>query len=271
MKTPAILAALALAVPVLGDDLIWDNVQTFPADIQNTGEAWSCIRSEPPNFVSYRVAADDFILDQPMRITRINFFSVAIGVPAIVGGDWYIYAVSPAGGPGALIAAGSSVPLDHSPSGLNNPNYGIIYNNIMEVDDLVLPAGNYFLAFRTYQTISLVPNEKNNNAGLTTRVVLGTQPAYWNFGVLADGSVLEPWVPMQVFNLNNNNEWAFRIYGESLCYPDCEGDGDLDLFDYLCFQGLFANQDPYADCEKDGDWDLFDYLCFQGSFASGCD
>ncbi len=55
------------------------------------------------------------------------------------------------------------------------------------------------------------------------------------------------------------------------CYADCEGDGDLDIFDFLCFQGEFANQDPYADCEDDGDWDLFDFLCFQGKYANGCD
>ncbi len=56
-----------------------------------------------------------------------------------------------------------------------------------------------------------------------------------------------------------------------VCYPDCEEDGDLDIFDFLCFQGEFANQTKYADCEGDGDWDVFDFLCFQGQFANGCD
>ena len=55
------------------------------------------------------------------------------------------------------------------------------------------------------------------------------------------------------------------------CYADCEEDGDLDVFDYLCFLGLFANQDPYADCEGDGDWDIFDFLCYQGKYSNGCD
>ncbi len=54
------------------------------------------------------------------------------------------------------------------------------------------------------------------------------------------------------------------------CYADCEGDGDLDVFDYLCFQGEFAAQTIYGDCEGDGDWDVFDFLCFQGAFAQGC-
>ncbi len=55
------------------------------------------------------------------------------------------------------------------------------------------------------------------------------------------------------------------------CYPDCENDGDLDIFDYLCFLNEFAASSPYADCENDGDWDVFDFLCFQGQFANGCD
>ncbi len=56
----------------------------------------------------------------------------------------------------------------------------------------------------------------------------------------------------------------------SKCDPDCELDGDLDVFDYLCFLGRYAAQDPYADCENDGDWDVFDFLCFQSQFAAGC-
>ncbi len=51
--------------------------------------------------------------------------------------------------------------------------------------------------------------------------------------------------------------------------PDCEGDLDLDIFDYLCFLGKFSTQDPYADFEGDGDWDLFDFLAFQDAYA-GC-
>ena len=54
------------------------------------------------------------------------------------------------------------------------------------------------------------------------------------------------------------------------CYPDCEGDDDLDVFDFLCFQSTFAQQTPYADCENDGDHDIFDFLCFMNAFADGC-
>ncbi len=61
------------------------------------------------------------------------------------------------------------------------------------------------------------------------------------------------------------------------CYADCDqntGPGVLDIFDFLCFQNLFANGDPYS-CNCDlstgnNVCDIFDFLCFQNAFASGC-
>ncbi len=67
---------------------------------------------------------------------------------------------------------------------------------------------------------------------------------------------------------------ASTIYSDTWeytpCYPDCERDCDLDIFDYLCFLDFFANQSPYCDFERDGDNDLFDFLEFQDQFVNGC-
>jgi hypothetical protein len=54
------------------------------------------------------------------------------------------------------------------------------------------------------------------------------------------------------------------------CYADCDGSGELDFFDFLCFQNLFAAGDPRADCDESGELDFFDVLCFQNAFAAGC-
>jgi trimeric autotransporter adhesin len=54
------------------------------------------------------------------------------------------------------------------------------------------------------------------------------------------------------------------------CYPDCDLNGTLDFFDFLCFQNAFLAQDPYADCTGDGYFDFFDFLCFQNEFLGGC-
>jgi len=54
------------------------------------------------------------------------------------------------------------------------------------------------------------------------------------------------------------------------CYPDCTGEGDLDIFDFLCFQDAFVQLDPYADCDGNTVYDIFDFLCFQDAFVTGC-
>ncbi|MFG0284503.1 MAG: GC-type dockerin domain-anchored protein, partial [Phycisphaerales bacterium JB039] len=61
---------------------------------------------------------------------------------------------------------------------------------------------------------------------------------------------------------------ADLIAGE--CYPDCDGDGKLDIFDFLCFQNAFAAGELQADCDGDGALDIFDFLCFQNEFGAGC-
>ena len=57
---------------------------------------------------------------------------------------------------------------------------------------------------------------------------------------------------------------------DALCPADCDGSGQLDFFDFLCFQNAFAAQEPYADCDGNEAFDFFDFLCFQDAFATGC-
>src|SRR5690606_7445032 len=58
--------------------------------------------------------------------------------------------------------------------------------------------------------------------------------------------------------------------GGSRCYADCDESGELDFFDFLCFQNEFAAGGSYADCDQSGDLDFFDFLCYQNEFAAGC-
>jgi glucose/arabinose dehydrogenase len=57
---------------------------------------------------------------------------------------------------------------------------------------------------------------------------------------------------------------------EDLCYADCDENGRLDVFDFLCFQNAFLAAEPYADCDENGVLDSFDFLCFQNEFLAGC-
>ncbi len=54
------------------------------------------------------------------------------------------------------------------------------------------------------------------------------------------------------------------------CYPDCDGNQQLNVNDYICFQTKFALGDPYADCDGNGVRNVNDYICFQTKFALGC-
>ena len=57
---------------------------------------------------------------------------------------------------------------------------------------------------------------------------------------------------------------------EAGCYPDLDGSGALDLFDFLAFTNLFNAEDSGADCDGDGVFSLFDFLCFVNAFNAGC-
>ena len=66
---------------------------------------------------------------------------------------------------------------------------------------------------------------------------------------------------------------AFKVEGvicNAACYADCDGNGSLDFFDFLCFQNEFGAGSAYADCDGSGSLDFFDFLCFQNEFSAGC-
>jgi sugar lactone lactonase YvrE len=54
------------------------------------------------------------------------------------------------------------------------------------------------------------------------------------------------------------------------CYPDFDGNGTLDLFDFLAYVNSFNAGSPDADCDGNQSLDLFDFLCFVNAFNAGC-
>jgi hypothetical protein len=54
------------------------------------------------------------------------------------------------------------------------------------------------------------------------------------------------------------------------CLADFNNDGVVDLFDYLDFVQVFADNAPEADFNNDLVIDLFDYLDYVQAFAEGC-
>ena len=55
------------------------------------------------------------------------------------------------------------------------------------------------------------------------------------------------------------------------CPGDFNGDGSLDVLDFVAFQGAWQAGDPSADCDDSGTFDIIDFVCFQGLFVAGCD
>jgi hypothetical protein len=65
---------------------------------------------------------------------------------------------------------------------------------------------------------------------------------------------------------------VLSVTGEKIppCEADCNDDGVVNIFDFLCFQGQMTTGGEGADCNKDGQVNIFDFLCFQGLVTLGC-
>ncbi|MCW5775067.1 MAG: hypothetical protein KIS87_01300 [Phycisphaeraceae bacterium] len=54
------------------------------------------------------------------------------------------------------------------------------------------------------------------------------------------------------------------------CYADCNGDGEVNTLDFLCFLNRFVAGDPRADCNGDSEISSLDFLCFLSACNHGC-
>ena len=54
------------------------------------------------------------------------------------------------------------------------------------------------------------------------------------------------------------------------CDADLNGDGHLDILDFVTFQNAFVAQDPLADCDQDATFTVLDFICYQTKFVAGC-
>lgn len=54
------------------------------------------------------------------------------------------------------------------------------------------------------------------------------------------------------------------------CIADCDGNGQLNILDFVCFQQEWQQQTPLGDCDGNGVYNILDFVCFQGEFQAGC-
>ena len=58
---------------------------------------------------------------------------------------------------------------------------------------------------------------------------------------------------------------------ETTCPADCNGDGALNILDFVCFQNEWQNQSPAGDCDDNGQYNILDFVCYQNLFSAGCE
>jgi hypothetical protein len=70
--------------------------------------------------------------------------------------------------------------------------------------------------------------------------------------------------------LDTSNDSATVTFQSTACPADINGDGGIDVRDYLAFLSLYAAADPRADFNASGHIDVADYLAFLSAYAVGC-
>ncbi len=101
--------------------------------------------------------------------------------------------------------------------------------------------------------------------------ILGTRRTFVSGLAGAEGAFIDPISGDFLFSTFSGGNHVVVVRGfASTCYPDCDGNGVLNVNDYICFQTKFALGDPYADCDNNGVRNVNDYICFQTKFALGC-
>ena len=59
------------------------------------------------------------------------------------------------------------------------------------------------------------------------------------------------------------------LFGEG-CPADINGDGVLNILDFVAFQAAWQAMEAIGDCDGNGAYNILDFVCYQGLFAKGC-
>ena len=68
----------------------------------------------------------------------------------------------------------------------------------------------------------------------------------------------------------HNNQLGRAFLMTPVCAADFNGDGALDILDFVALQAAFQAGDGSADINGDGHLDILDFVAFQGLFQGGC-
>jgi uncharacterized membrane protein len=96
-----------------------------------------------------------------------------------------------------------------------------------------------------------------------------TQVASWTltvaYGITPDGTAISG------AGLNSAGDpEGWTVHLPAACRVDFNGDGSVNVQDFLAFLASFAGTDPRADFTGDGQINVSDFLAFLAAFAAGC-
>ncbi len=278
-----ILAVLGLAASSLASDVLVDNGSWITHPGAGFGGADASVlpfTSGATTFgFGHQVSAghrisDDFVVPATWTLERVHVYAFQLnsGTSSTITGVNLRIWDGPPGKPGSSVIFGDTTTnrmtstaftgvyrvADHLLANTQRP----VMRQTVELGGVVLEPGTYWLDWQSSGTLASGP--------LAPPV---TSPGFIPVGNARQYDAFQAdWKPATDGGLGINVAIPFILEGTSggVCYADCEGDGDVDIFDFLCFQGEYAGKSSYSDCEGDGDWDVFDFLCFQSAYSTGC-
>jgi hypothetical protein len=212
-------------------------------------------------FVDGEIGAATFVVPQdmwPIQVYRVQFFwKSLLGDPGDISVQdaILIYAGK---GPNQLHPVFESAPPQLTDGYLNEFD--------LTVDQIIINKPENNSAFTVGLRFSDAPDGDPTKPSLVTDTN-GCQPGLNPLYAIPGG-----WKDLCQFGASG--DFVIRaIVGPPLgdqCLPDLDGNGVLDLFDFLAFTNLFNAGDPGADLDDDGFLDLFDFLAFNNMFNAGC-
>jgi hypothetical protein len=71
-------------------------------------------------------------------------------------------------------------------------------------------------------------------------------------------------------DVNGPYSGSAYLFDASTCAADINGDGVLNILDFVCFQQQWQAMSPLGDCDDNEVFNILDFVCFQGEFVAGC-
>jgi choice-of-anchor B domain-containing protein len=153
---------------------------------------------------------------------------------------------------------------------INNPSYVGYFTNGVPATDHNLYVKGKFVYEANYNS-GLRVYDASDEEMPTEMAWFDTYPLNDNYGF--DGAwTAYPFLPSGTVIVNDraNGLFAVDVIGDESCPADFNGDGNLNILDFIAFQNAFIAADPKADCDANATLDILDFICFQGVFQAGC-